>query len=346
MNVQALLQAYAQGRRDFSHADLHQADLANVDLVQVGLQQANLTGANLAGANLHQANLRQANLTGANLTGANLSKANLRRANLTAATLADTRLDGAVLLGALLPEGTGVTAPSLENASALAGDESDRREPAIAPALSASLRPAALKTSLPWASLGFLGMSYLCFGIILGVQHGSPLLWAIALGSVLIGQIDESLTLCIPLMAALTTVFTDIHTLLGVFAMGLAGAATIATFIAFKGVMGRSWLAALRDSSVVGAVLAIFSKAYVWLFEAKGNYAWGPLAAPELGSAYLTGLLILGVVCGELGAIAGLQMDREHFSRRQIAGIYLGIAAIGLLVGKCITVMLSFTGPR
>ncbi len=159
----------------------------------------------------------------------------------------------------------------------------------------------------------------------------------------MIGQIDESLTLCIPLVAAITTVFTDIHTLLGSFAMGLAGAATMATFIAFKGIMHRSWLAALRDSGVVGALLAIASKAYVWLFEAKGNYAWGPLAAPELSSAYLTALLILGVVCGELGAIASLQMYNEHFSRRQIAGTYLGIAALGLLLGKLVAVTLSFT---
>ncbi len=145
------------------------------------MQQANLAGANLAGANLHQSNLRQANLSGANLTGANLAGANLRRANLTAATLTDARLDGAVLLGAILPDGVRVEAPPLEHSRTPPKDNPGHGEPAIAVGATPPLRASALKTPLPWASLFFLGMSYLCFGIILGVQQGSPLLWAIAL---------------------------------------------------------------------------------------------------------------------------------------------------------------------
>jgi uncharacterized protein YjbI with pentapeptide repeats len=71
---QQLLEAYAEGKRDFCGADL---------------RGANLIGANLIGANLRGANLRGTNLIGADLGGANLGGANLGGANLIGADLGD-----------------------------------------------------------------------------------------------------------------------------------------------------------------------------------------------------------------------------------------------------------------
>ena len=96
MTRDELLSAYAEGRRDFSGANLEGANLAGAILRGANLAGAILRGANVEGANLVGANLRGANLRGANLRGANLVDANLEDANLAGANLW-----GAILLGAI-----------------------------------------------------------------------------------------------------------------------------------------------------------------------------------------------------------------------------------------------------
>jgi uncharacterized protein YjbI with pentapeptide repeats len=98
-------------------ANLTKAYLEEANLTEADLTGADLTGANLTGANLIGANLTGANLIGANLTGAVLTRANLTRANLTGAyrlepdwitkvLLTEADLEGAILTGATMPDGS------------------------------------------------------------------------------------------------------------------------------------------------------------------------------------------------------------------------------------------------
>ena len=93
-----ILKEYAEGKRDFTNADLSRANLS----------RANLHGANLGGANLRDASLSCANLRDASLSGANLSNANLSDANLFNADLCDADLRGAYLSGADLSRAVGI----------------------------------------------------------------------------------------------------------------------------------------------------------------------------------------------------------------------------------------------
>jgi serine/threonine protein kinase, bacterial len=117
LSAQGLLQAYGQGRRDFSgyhfnnlslpraqlsgvifhEAQLHKADLRGGDLNSSNLGRASLVGANLRNINLQEAYLSYADLEGADLRGADLSNAYLSNANLRGANLCGANLSGATL---------------------------------------------------------------------------------------------------------------------------------------------------------------------------------------------------------------------------------------------------------
>ena len=118
LSPQGLLQAYGQGKRDFSDHDLsnlsmpriqltdavfHEAQLQNSDLRGADLNGANLGKASLVGANLRNASLQEAylsyaDLEGADLRGADLSNAYLSNANLRGANLCGANLTGATLM--------------------------------------------------------------------------------------------------------------------------------------------------------------------------------------------------------------------------------------------------------
>ncbi|MBK1989205.1 pentapeptide repeat-containing protein [Sphaerospermopsis aphanizomenoides BCCUSP55] len=112
LNSQTLLQAYLQGRRDFSSYNisllsLEGADLSGTNFHYAQLRKTNLQGANLQNtdfgrASLIQANLRDANLTKAYLSHADLEGADLRGADLSYAYLSQANLRGANLCGANL----------------------------------------------------------------------------------------------------------------------------------------------------------------------------------------------------------------------------------------------------
>ncbi|WP_309740825.1 MULTISPECIES: pentapeptide repeat-containing protein [unclassified Chamaesiphon] len=101
--------------RDLSGRNLTNANLSNTDLQDSFLHGANLQGANLQKANLFRANLFQANLANANLRDANLIGADFSGADLSGADLTGARvrvggkiavrLIGAVLTGAIMPDG-------------------------------------------------------------------------------------------------------------------------------------------------------------------------------------------------------------------------------------------------
>jgi serine/threonine protein kinase, bacterial len=118
LTPQNLLQAYSQGKRDFSGHDLsnlsiprillsnaifHEAQFQNSDLRGADLNGANLGKASLVSANLRNANLQEAymsyaDLEGADLRGADLSNAYLSNANLRGANLCGANLTGATLM--------------------------------------------------------------------------------------------------------------------------------------------------------------------------------------------------------------------------------------------------------
>ena len=97
--------------RNMAGADLSEADLSDSFLHRINLEGANLYRANLFRANLLQANLRQVNLQhakliGADFSGADLSEADLRNAQVGFGNRIMVKLTGAILTGAILPDGT------------------------------------------------------------------------------------------------------------------------------------------------------------------------------------------------------------------------------------------------
>jgi uncharacterized protein YjbI with pentapeptide repeats len=97
-----LLDKYAQGERDFSHAKLNECVLSGTRLPNIILREADLNIANLSNANLSQSDLQAAVLNVSRLSGANLSQANLQAAQMNVANLIQAILVGANLTGASL----------------------------------------------------------------------------------------------------------------------------------------------------------------------------------------------------------------------------------------------------
>ncbi|GEA26646.1 serine/threonine-protein kinase B [Microcystis aeruginosa NIES-4325] len=114
LDAKAILDAYNNGRRNFSQEELPNLNLAKVKLLGVNFYQCKLTGTNLQGADLSNADLGRADLSHAILKNTNLNntylayadleKADLRGANLTGANLRHANLKGANLCGANLSD--------------------------------------------------------------------------------------------------------------------------------------------------------------------------------------------------------------------------------------------------
>lgn len=112
----SLLNAYVNGRRDFTSQDLSAIDLRKKNLAGIkcyasrleraNLQEAVLCNGDFGQACLSQANLRNAVLTRAYMSYTDLSGADLRGADLSGAYLSNANLRGANLCGANL---TGAT---------------------------------------------------------------------------------------------------------------------------------------------------------------------------------------------------------------------------------------------
>jgi serine/threonine protein kinase, bacterial len=105
----ALLGAYAKGKRDFNSHDLSLLNLAKTDfsganfhqakLYRINLQGANLFNADFGRASLSQASMKNANLSRAYLSHADLAGADLRGADLSYSYLSNANLRGANLCG-------------------------------------------------------------------------------------------------------------------------------------------------------------------------------------------------------------------------------------------------------
>jgi uncharacterized protein YjbI with pentapeptide repeats len=98
----SLLQAYAQGERNFSGINLNECSLSGAKLPHISLQGATLKVVNLSNANLSHSDLRQAVLNVSRLSGANLSQSQLQQAQLNVANLIRAVLVGADLSQASL----------------------------------------------------------------------------------------------------------------------------------------------------------------------------------------------------------------------------------------------------
>ncbi|HEY9646364.1 MAG TPA: serine/threonine-protein kinase [Chroococcidiopsis sp.] len=107
LTADALLAAYAKGKRDFTGHDLRQltlvkATLAEANFHQSKLHKTNFQGSNLFSADFGRASLSQANLKNANLARSYFSHADLQGADLRGADLSYAYLSGANLRGANL----------------------------------------------------------------------------------------------------------------------------------------------------------------------------------------------------------------------------------------------------
>ncbi len=87
-------------------ANLKGANLKKAFLRYGMLENADLSGADLTEADLHKSFMVNANLTGANLTGARATDINMKGINLKSAIVTKTNLDGSVLCGGVMPDGT------------------------------------------------------------------------------------------------------------------------------------------------------------------------------------------------------------------------------------------------
>ncbi|MDG2990521.1 pentapeptide repeat-containing protein [Candidatus Synechococcus calcipolaris G9] len=111
-NAEDLIQAYQEGKRDFSNLDLSGLSIFEANMPEVNFQGSCLRlaylpygqfnrleapGVDLQGSELGDIQLYQANLSHANLSQAKLVRANLRSATLAGASLVEANLQGADL---------------------------------------------------------------------------------------------------------------------------------------------------------------------------------------------------------------------------------------------------------
>lgn len=331
MDSKELLQRYADGRRDFTWADLGEATLADCNLAQSNFNRASFASANLQRVNLSQANLTKANFSHADLTGANLTGAICRKANFAEANLTDAILDNVDWTGATLPDGSlfeAIAPPEPSTDSKLADSEAveiAQNPPAIAPPeLPINLRPhratwKAFQADLPRPSLFLLWLGYCCFGFLISMHQGEGLPWVIAWLSSIAWLLDESLTWFAPLVGAIAVMSAA-----GVSVIALA-VSTMVTFTLLVGLkfLGWGWRATLKDSLWVGTIVAVALMIVGWLFSDGMVSGTFPFAI----------LLLLGVVGAGMGAIAWGQMLEERYSRKQTAWTFGGTTALGLLCG-------------
>ena len=112
LDAQSLLQAYEQGRRDFTMKDigmqslpktnLTEAIFRNSRMIKVNLQGADLTACNFTGCDIRQAMFRSANLSRAIFSFSNLEGADCRGADLSNTHFKNTKVKGVNFCGANL----------------------------------------------------------------------------------------------------------------------------------------------------------------------------------------------------------------------------------------------------
>ncbi|MEM9450413.1 MAG: pentapeptide repeat-containing protein [Cyanobacteria bacterium P01_E01_bin.6] len=358
MDAKQLLKSYAEGRRDFSGADLRGVDLAEASLVNINLYRADLTGARLEHADLRGANFLKADLTHANLTNANLTEANLRRAELTGAMLNGAVLNAARFSDVLMPHG--IPPRSASGRSEMERLDTQRRKSQWAPlgkqssqfrvpslsdhrATSVPHRhrshsslesfqqpPSPTIAELPVPSLALLWAGYCCFGSILGIYDVPDILWFMVWVTALAWMLGESMAWFTPVLAAIAVMLGSGLSLWAfIFAVSVSfglGAGLL--------LLGWSFPKALTDSLWIGGLVVIVINLSQWLFR-------GDMSGITVSGYFpLALLLVIGMGSTCIGAIAWLQMHTDGFRRQHIACTFGGCAALGLLCGGTLSSLL------
>lgn len=183
---------------------------------------------------------------------------------------------------------------------------------------------------IPYPSLMLLGLGYICFGWLIGLNHGGEITWAIAwLGSV-VWVIDESLTWYSPIAGAIAVILA-----IGLSSWALVFAVSIGAglLIALK-LVGWSLRAAIRDGLWVGGITVVLLTLPMWLSVRPEGY--GALIA--LGQYVIALTLMVGMAGSGLGSISWLQMRHHGFAWQRILWTIGGTTAFSLLVGGLVGV--------
>jgi len=361
---QANLAGADLSQANLNHANLVAANLRGSNLRGTKLSKADLSGAQLQGTDLTGANLKGANLKNADLSGANLFQTKLPQAYLAEAILLETNIEAAelteaVLTGATMPDGTNYdlwqmsrssqkkSSPA-NQATKLGGKPSNRaKNPPRVKVYTPNQTPTKTPPSasnhdrqrprvterrqlsneefwecLPLPSLFLLFLGYMFFGLLLTAKTSFWLFWALAWVGSISWVFNQSLTWLTPVSGAVAVLLAVIISLpsqgLMMLMVGLGGL-TLVSITALK-VLGLGVLSTVKDALwLVGLVIVAFVLA-AWFF-------WGsPITWPLILG------LFLAMASAGLGSIAGLQMDADGFSERQIFWIFGSMTALGLLV--------------
>lgn len=350
MDGPTLLRRYAQGKRDFSWADLAGANLAQAQLSGINLSRANLSGATLVGANLSKANLTKAKLVGANLSSANLTGATLRRADLTAAQLGLAQLQqvdyyGAVLspaLAALLtpddvpepedplvqnsnplpPTAAGPVQSFHPNRQALdrqAANQTDTNQPA-------------LDRRELWISLALLALGYLFYGVVLRVQQVAWPGWLLVGLPLGLGLWQEELVWFVPLVG-LMGAMVALGLSVGVLIFAVPVALGIGVALAIGGsILGWGWGQTLKTTAWFSGLAFVAMHSSIWLFDGSNAYGGGGIVV-NLSGLHMVGLLGLGLLAVGRGTLAYGQLIDLGYPTRHQGMLIGGGGVVGLLLG-------------
>jgi hypothetical protein len=350
MDGPTLLRRYAQGKRDFSWADLAGVNLAQAQLSGITLSRANLSGATLVGANLSEANLTKANLAGANLRGAILTGATLRRADLSTAQLDLAQLQqvdyyGAVLppaLVALLPPDDALEPeePPVQNANPLtpipAGSEQFSHPQPQTLSRQGASQPDTNQTAIDrrelWISLALLALGYLCYGVVLRAQQVPWPGWLLVGLPLALGLWQEELVWFVPLMGLVGAVVA-LGVSVGVLIFAVPVALGIGVALTIGGsILGWGWGQTLKTTAWFSGLAFVAMHSSIWLFDGSNAYGGGGIVV-NLSGIHRAGLLGLGLLAVGRGTLAyGQLLDLGYPARHQ--GMLVGGGGVmGLLLG-------------
>ena len=332
MKIEMLLQQYANGKRNFSFANLRGVVLTGIDLTKIVLCQADLEKAKLIQVNLSQANLYKANLRGADLSQSNLSGANLRRADLTDAILTGAVLEGASIIGAILPDGIAYLS-SHETSDTAQMDsppqvDSIIEEVPLDPLPQLTHHPS--QADLPYPILFLWGLGFSCFGILLALHHAPSLAWLLLWSSSMCWIISDALTWFIPILAAIALL-----TAIGISLWNLMTSVLVTStlFFVLKAVLGWTLQETLKGSLWVGGITMIALTFANWLFYGADAYGGGGIVV-AFNTVHLAFLFFLAIFFTSAGAVAWQQLLDVGLKKGQTAWTIGLIAAIGLLCGR------------
>jgi hypothetical protein len=368
MDVNELLKRYAQGKRDFSWADLTKADLVGAKLIGINLSRSHLTGACLAKADLSQANLIKANLSGANLRDANLTGSNFYKADLsgaqldgvdlTGADLSGVDLDKINLSGAIMPDGIRYEQwlllqhseeTQLMNESSVSTDEQLLAKPQMS-ANEAIVLPEMVESTLDRHSKRKLTarelfnketlypfvpllLGYFLFGQLLTIDDAPLIAWIVAWVGSLIWLIDESLTWFVPLTGAIAVMGSVSMSIVSIV---VAGTITL-MLIGGMMVLDFGIRKAIKDGLWLGGLAAAFVLMANWFFDGSNAFNGGGIMLRD--TFYRPLILLFAIVAVAIGSMSWKTMEFVGFTKTQTIQTFASVTGFGLFCGWVIEML-------